>query len=158
MFTEPPAENGLAYAALGLLCFGPSKERNPVWERLVEEIAPLATLFRRELQVTFDGASAWDQWPGPRLRTLAHALTRQVLPYAKTDPVAILCEATEGEWRIRWGPIAHLPRHLAEALTGTPEDLPADISGRWAAAVAQDLDATASLDRGALLIRIPRLR
>src|SRR4051812_1849127 len=37
MSTEPPAENGLAYAALGLLCFGPSKERNPVWERLVEE-------------------------------------------------------------------------------------------------------------------------
>jgi hypothetical protein len=37
MFTEPPAENGLAYAALGLLCFGPSKERNPVWERLVDE-------------------------------------------------------------------------------------------------------------------------
>ncbi len=37
MFTEPPAENGLAYASLGLLCFGPSKERNPVWERLVEE-------------------------------------------------------------------------------------------------------------------------
>lgn len=37
MFTEPAAENGLAYAALGLLCYGPSKERNPVWERLVEE-------------------------------------------------------------------------------------------------------------------------
>ncbi len=37
MFTEPAAENGLAYAALGLLAFGPSKERNPVWERLVEE-------------------------------------------------------------------------------------------------------------------------
>ena len=25
MFTEPAAENGLAYASLGLLCFGPSK-------------------------------------------------------------------------------------------------------------------------------------
>ena len=37
LFMEPPAENGLAYAALGLLCFGPSKERNPVWERLVDE-------------------------------------------------------------------------------------------------------------------------
>ena len=37
MFTEPAAENGLAYASLGLLCFGPSKERNSVWERLVEE-------------------------------------------------------------------------------------------------------------------------
>ncbi len=37
IFTEPATENGLAYAALGLLCYGPSKERNPVWERLVEE-------------------------------------------------------------------------------------------------------------------------
>ncbi len=37
MFTEPAAENGLAYASLGLLCYGPSKERNPVWERLVTE-------------------------------------------------------------------------------------------------------------------------
>ena len=37
MFTEPAAENGLAYASLGLLCFGPSKERNPVWERRGEE-------------------------------------------------------------------------------------------------------------------------
>ena len=36
-FTEPAAENGLAYASLGLLSFGPSKERNPVWERLVGE-------------------------------------------------------------------------------------------------------------------------
>ncbi len=37
MFTEPAHENGLAYASLGLLCYGPSKERNPVWERLVPE-------------------------------------------------------------------------------------------------------------------------
>jgi len=37
MFTEPAAENGLAYASLGLLAFSPSKERNPVWERLVDE-------------------------------------------------------------------------------------------------------------------------
>jgi len=36
-FRDPPQENGLAYAALGLLSFGPSKERNPVWERLVDE-------------------------------------------------------------------------------------------------------------------------
>jgi hypothetical protein len=37
IFTEPAAENGLAYGSLGLLCFGPSKERNQVWERLVPE-------------------------------------------------------------------------------------------------------------------------
>ncbi len=36
-FYEPVEENGLSYAALGLLSFGPSKERNPVWERLVDE-------------------------------------------------------------------------------------------------------------------------
>lgn len=35
-FIEEEAENGLAYSALGLLSFGPSKERNPVWERLLE--------------------------------------------------------------------------------------------------------------------------
>jgi len=35
-FTEEEAENGLAYASLGLLSFGPSKDRNPVWERLLE--------------------------------------------------------------------------------------------------------------------------
>ena len=33
-FTEEASENGLAYAALGLLSFGASKERNLVWERL----------------------------------------------------------------------------------------------------------------------------
>ncbi len=35
-FTEEKFENGLAYSALGLLSFGPSKERNPVWERLMD--------------------------------------------------------------------------------------------------------------------------
>ena len=33
MFTEPPAENGLAYAALGLLCFGPSKDQMCIRDR-----------------------------------------------------------------------------------------------------------------------------
>lgn len=36
VFTEEEAENGLAYAALGLLSFGPAKERNSVWERLLD--------------------------------------------------------------------------------------------------------------------------
>lgn len=35
-FDESQTENGLAYGALGLLSFGPSKERNIVWERLME--------------------------------------------------------------------------------------------------------------------------
>lgn len=35
--TESESDNGMAYAALALLSFGPSKERNPVWEHLSEE-------------------------------------------------------------------------------------------------------------------------
>ena len=35
-FTEEPFERGLAHAAFGLLAFGSSKDRNSVWERLVD--------------------------------------------------------------------------------------------------------------------------
>lgn len=35
-FMEEEAENGLAHCALGLLSFGPAKDRNLVWERLME--------------------------------------------------------------------------------------------------------------------------
>jgi len=35
-FTNEAQDNGLAYAALGLLSFGASKERNSVWERLLD--------------------------------------------------------------------------------------------------------------------------
>jgi hypothetical protein len=35
-FATEEHENGLAYAALGLLSFGPAKDRNQVWERLMD--------------------------------------------------------------------------------------------------------------------------
>ncbi|MFT5837489.1 MAG: hypothetical protein ACI9ZV_000994, partial [Candidatus Azotimanducaceae bacterium] len=35
-FSPEEMENGLAYAALGLLSFSPAKDRNPVWERLMD--------------------------------------------------------------------------------------------------------------------------
>ena len=35
-FAEEASDNGMAYAALGLLSFGASKERNSVWERLLD--------------------------------------------------------------------------------------------------------------------------
>jgi len=47
-FTDEEAENGLAYSALGLLSFSPAKERNPVWERLMEQTQE--TLDKRLLQ------------------------------------------------------------------------------------------------------------
>lgn len=36
-FADSDAENGIGYSALGLLSFGPAKDRNPVWEKLSEE-------------------------------------------------------------------------------------------------------------------------
>lgn len=35
-FTEQDTDNGIAYSGLGLLSYGPSKERNLVWERLMD--------------------------------------------------------------------------------------------------------------------------
>ncbi len=37
MNAEVPTEDGLAYSSLGLLSFGPSKERNAVWAKLSED-------------------------------------------------------------------------------------------------------------------------
>lgn len=34
---ESSGENGIGYSALGLLSFGPAKDRNPVWEKLSED-------------------------------------------------------------------------------------------------------------------------
>ena len=41
VFSEIEDENGLAYSALGLLSFGPAKDRNLVWERLMDETREL---------------------------------------------------------------------------------------------------------------------
>jgi hypothetical protein len=35
-FSPEEHENGLAYSALGVLSFGPAKDRNPIWERLMD--------------------------------------------------------------------------------------------------------------------------
>lgn len=37
VYTEADAEAGMGFVSLGLLSFGPSKERNGVWERLMDE-------------------------------------------------------------------------------------------------------------------------
>src|SRR5471032_834783 len=83
MFTEPPAENGLAYAALGLLCFGPSKDRNPVWERLVEE-----TQLRIDKQLLHrsDYDNHWQAF------NVAKAVARFSLGLSKKDETSRLIE------------------------------------------------------------------
>ncbi|HWZ93920.1 MAG TPA: hypothetical protein VNW30_01895 [Opitutaceae bacterium] len=83
MFTEPPAENGLAYAALGLLCFGPSKERNPVWERLVDETK---TRIDKALLHRSDYDNHWQAF------NVAKAVARFSLGLSKKDETSRLIE------------------------------------------------------------------
>jgi hypothetical protein len=83
IFTEPAAENGLAYAALGLLCFGPSKERNPVWERLVPETQQ--RIDKALLQRT-DYDNHWQAF------NIAKAVARFSLGLSKKDETSRLIE------------------------------------------------------------------
>ncbi|MEN9661430.1 MAG: hypothetical protein RL324_379 [Verrucomicrobiota bacterium] len=83
MFTEPAAENGLAYASLGLLCFGPSKERNPVWERLVEETQ---VRIDKQLLHRSDYDNHWQAF------NVAKAVARFSLGLSKKDETSRLIE------------------------------------------------------------------
>ena len=83
VFTEPAAENGLAYAALGLLCFGPSKERNPVWERLVDETRQRLD---KQLLHRSDYDNYWQAF------NIAKAVCRYSLGLSKKDETSRLIE------------------------------------------------------------------
>ncbi len=82
-FAPEASENGLAYAALGLLSFGPSKERNPVWDRLVEEtreVLDRALLSRSDYE---DHLQAFN---------IAKAVTRYSFGLSKKDETGRLIE------------------------------------------------------------------
>jgi hypothetical protein len=83
MFTEPAAENGLAYATLGLLCFGPSKERNLVWERLVDETR---ARIDKQLLHRSDYDNHWQSF------NIAKAVARFSLGLSKKDETSRLIE------------------------------------------------------------------
>ena len=82
-FTEPAGENGVAYASLGLLSFGPSKERNPVWERLVEET-------RQKLDKLLLTRSDYDNYW--QAFNIAKAVCRFSLGLSKKDETSRLIE------------------------------------------------------------------
>ncbi len=83
VFEEDNSENGLAYAALGLLSFGPAKDRNPVWERLLDETKE--TLDRRLL-------SRSDYSDHLQAFNIAKAVTRYSLGLSKKDETGKLIE------------------------------------------------------------------
>ncbi|MDR1817624.1 MAG: hypothetical protein LBR07_05515 [Puniceicoccales bacterium] len=80
---DTEAENGLGYSALGLLAFGPSKERNPVWLNLAEETRAL--LDKRLLERT-------DYDTHFQAFNIAKATARYSLGLAKRDETGTLIE------------------------------------------------------------------
>lgn len=82
-FRDPPQENGVAYAALGLLSFGPAKERNPVWERLVDQTREQLD---RLLLARSDYTNHWQAF------NVAKAVTRFSMGLSKKDETGKLID------------------------------------------------------------------
>lgn len=123
------------------------------WRHLLkEQLSQLGTLFRVAFQVSHEGDSSHDRWPGELLRGYATALTRQILPYVQGGNLGILCAADATEWRLRWTPSTGIP----DSLRADHETRPRDISARWALRVGGSLGVILSMEGDTLLARIPR--
>lgn len=82
-FDETETENGLGYAALGLLSFGPAKERNPIWERLLD---PTREQLDRRLLARTDYDNHWQSF------NIAKAVTRYSMGLSKKDETGKLID------------------------------------------------------------------
>ncbi|MGB0344086.1 MAG: hypothetical protein ACPGGJ_01730 [Coraliomargarita sp.] len=82
-FTEEEYENGLAYSALGLLSFGPAKDRNAVWERLLD---PTREQLDKSLLERSDYENHFQAF------NIAKAVTRYSLGLSKKDETGRLID------------------------------------------------------------------
>lgn len=82
-FVDEEHENGLGYAALGLLSFGPAKERNPVWERLLD---PTREHLDRQLLARSDYEDHFQSF------NVAKAVTRYSMGLSKKDETGKLVD------------------------------------------------------------------
>lgn len=82
-FTDEAYENGLAYAALGLLSFGPAKDRNLVWERLMD---PTREQLDKQLLERSDYENHFQSF------NIAKAVTRFSLGLSKKDETGRLID------------------------------------------------------------------
>ena len=82
-FTESAQENGLAYSALGLLSFGPAKDRNIVWERLLDPTREQLDKRLLERSDYFDHFQSFN---------IAKAVTRFSLGLSKKDETGRLID------------------------------------------------------------------
>jgi len=110
---------------LGTLPEGP-KESPEAWRNaLLEQLQPLATLFRAPLDIRCD-APATQALPGPVLREFVHGMARLLLPYAGESGIRVRCRLDAGAWRLDFEPAEAIPSCL---LPGASERR--DIAARW---------------------------
>lgn len=83
VFSEKKTENGLAYSTLGLLSFGPSKERNIVWERLLD---PTREKLDKRLLMRSDYTNHVQAF------NIAKAVTRFSMGFSKKDETGKLID------------------------------------------------------------------
>ena len=83
VFSNRENENGLAYAALALLSFGPAKKRNPVWERLLD---PTRERLDQRLLVRSDSTNHYQAF------NIAKAVTRYSMGLSKKDETSKLID------------------------------------------------------------------
>jgi hypothetical protein len=83
VFADDEHENGLGYAALGLLSFGPAKERNAVWERLLD---PTRERLDRQLLARTDYDNHYQAF------NVAKAVTRFSMGLSKKDETGKLID------------------------------------------------------------------
>jgi len=83
-FTEEETENGLAYASLGLLSFGPAKDRNAIWERLLE---PTQERLDKRLLMRTDYTNHYQAF------NVAKAVTRFSMGLSKKDETGKLIDS-----------------------------------------------------------------
>ncbi|OYV48749.1 MAG: hypothetical protein B7X06_00735 [Verrucomicrobia bacterium 21-51-4] len=83
-FSDAAHENGMAYATLGLLSFGPAKGRNIVWERLLE---PTRARLGERL-----GERAQPQYTHERVFQIARSVARYSLELTQKDETSALLD------------------------------------------------------------------
>jgi len=127
-------------------------EPGPQWRSLLlQRLAPLGGIFGCHLDVQLSGDPDLDQWPGERLRALAQALTRTVLPYLEGPTLHLEGRSEAHGWTLHWTHLSDLPEGLQD-----PER-PRDTACRWVLALATQLNLQLTFQDRALTVTIPRV-
>jgi hypothetical protein len=125
-------------------------ESPEAWKSAVlEQLQPLATLFKAPLDIRCDGP-AGQGIPGPALREFVHGMARLLLPYAGEEGIRVRCGLDSGSWRLDFEPAEAIPDCLLPGASGRR-----DIAARWVGFLMEALHIHLSHDGETLSARLP---